>query len=430
MEEDKQSNNLESFDENKESQDTRSNLSIQKEIRHFKENIDSLSTSFPIILNSINYELNKNQKDFQNFTKHYTTPKNEDGKAVFVINAGSEKLFLSLLKINQNNNNALENVPKSYTMALVSHFDAFVRTIIKWVLIKQPGILNSCNTTFTLSQLVEIGSISDAIDLIIEKEIDEVGRKSHIEMFKWMESKFSIELRKDLPIWPQFIEVTERRNLFVHTDSLITDQYLKVCKENEIDISQIKRGEKLPCSKEYFEKASNIIFEVGFKLAQVLWRKFSPDELEYADLSVNNTGFDFLCDEKFDQTKMILDFALHTLKRFSCDEQKFTMIVNQAQAYKWSGDEVTAKAIIAKEDWTTKTDKFLLAKEVLLDNYSEAYKIMIAIGNNETVMAKSFYREWPLFRKIREEEDFKKIFESIFHEPLLQIDSNPFSSVE
>src|SRR2546423_10410038 len=53
---------------------------------------------------------------------------------------------------------------------------------------------------------------------------------------------FRTLLRKDLPIWPVFVEVTERRNLFAHCSGKVSAQYLTVC-----DNHGVKFDGKPPC---------------------------------------------------------------------------------------------------------------------------------------------------------------------------------------
>jgi len=82
---------------------------------------------------------------------------------------------------------------------------------------------------------MEFNSLEKARSFILEKKSKSVLRKSHIEQFTWMEEKFKMKLRKDLQVWPCFVELTERRNLFVHNDGVLSNQNIDICKENNID---------------------------------------------------------------------------------------------------------------------------------------------------------------------------------------------------
>ena len=84
------------------------------------------------------------------------------------------------------------------------------------------------------------------------------------------------DVRKGLESWPEFIEVTERRNLFVHAGGVVSSQYIKVCKDNEVDLGDISIGKEIRVSRKYFENAFNVIYEIGFKINTCAMEKILP----------------------------------------------------------------------------------------------------------------------------------------------------------
>jgi hypothetical protein len=120
-------------------------------------------------------------------------------------------------------------VPRSFLVNLVSQYDSFLGRLIRSLLLLRPEVLNGSEKTLSFSELVEFGSVEAARDHLIEKEVESVLRKSHTEQFEWLENKFKITLREDLSIWPDFVEITERRNLYVHTGGRVSSQYVQTC---------------------------------------------------------------------------------------------------------------------------------------------------------------------------------------------------------
>jgi len=166
----------------------------------------------------------------------------------------------------------------------VSSYDAFLGKLVGALFRIKPELLKSSDRTLTYLQLSDFDSISEAREHLLEKEIETLLRKSHSEQFEWLENRFAVKLRVDLPIWPTFIEVTERRNLFVHSDGIVSSQYLKVCREHEVALdSETKQGSQLEVPHVYFKSAYEAIFEIGVKLGQVLWRKLKPSDIEVAE---------------------------------------------------------------------------------------------------------------------------------------------------
>jgi hypothetical protein len=201
--------------------------------------------------------------------------------------------------------------------------------------------------------------------------------------------------------------------------SSYTHQYLEVCQRHNVALEKdLAVGKTLAVSRQYFEIAHECIFEVGLKLAQVLWRKLKPDELELADGNLLSVGFEVLEEGRYRLARCLLDFSTETLKKHGKEEHRLAMIVNRAQAYKWSGDEITARKIVSDIDWTAKALKFQLAEAVLLDKFDRAIEIMKRIGPAEDDVSKMGYREWPLFKEIRQVGEFAAAFAQIFGEPL------------
>ena len=62
--------------------------------------------------------------------------------------------------------------------------------------------------------------------------------------------------------------------LFVGESARFRDRLL----DDDIEV-----GKRIEVTPDYFEKAYYCIFEIGVKLAHVLWRKHQPEDLENAD---------------------------------------------------------------------------------------------------------------------------------------------------
>jgi len=234
-----------------------------------------------------------------------------------------------------------------------------------------------------------------------------------------MENKFGIVLTKDLPCWSTFIEVMERRNLFVHCNGVVSTQYLTVCSAEGVDCSKIKVGQELQVGAQYFERAYTTILEVGVKLAHVLWRKLKPDEMPTADANLNRVALDLISDEKYTLAQTLLDFATQ-FKKFGDESVRRTLVLNRAQAYKWGGDEKRAREILQAEDWEASSEKFQLGEAVLKDDFNSAAKFMKRLGRGGSP-TKEDYREWPMFKVFRTTTQFASAYREVFSEPFVEI---------
>jgi hypothetical protein len=315
---------------------------------------------------------------------------------------------------------------RSFVVALLSEFDAFVSGLLRLYYKAQPDALKESDRSLTLSELLEFGSIDSARDYIIEKEIETVLRKSPAEQFDALEKRLGIPLRKGLTVWPAFIELNERRNLFVHNDGVVTRHYLETCKKAGCDVGAVSRGVTLPISDSYFRKAHEIIFELGVKLGHVMWRKTTPSEREDADKHLaGHMMFNLVAAGRHRLAIVLGDFAAETLKQhFTSDMSRRILVVNRSQAHKWSGNNDKAMEILGGEDWSASSAEFRLAVAALRDDFAMAVKVMRTITPGEPP-DKEGYRDWPVFRELRKSPEFQRAFEDIFKEPLNVVAAPP-----
>jgi hypothetical protein len=404
---------------------------VGDEIDLFTRQIDGLADTLPIVMRVVETTNQSSQQQYNRFLEQECKIKDSNSESkIYTVEAGKYFQFRRLEGRFQKANLARELVPRTFLASLVSQFDAFMGRLIRQLFNIKPEALDSTASTLSFSQLTAFGSLDSAREFIIDKEIESVLRKSHAEQFDWLENKFGLKLRVDLKVWPVFIEVTERRNLFVHSNGTVSSQYLEVCKRHGSTVDpDLNPGKMLSVSRHYFETAHECLFEIGVKLAQVLWRKLKPDDLELADGNLLSVGYELLEEGRYRLARCLLDFSTETLKRHGKEEHRLSMTINRAQAYKWSGDDVTARKIIGDEDWSATALKFQLAQAVLLDDINRVINIMIKIGANGEI-DKTAYREWPLFKELRKVADFSKTFENIFGEPLsrVSLDRKPTSS--
>jgi hypothetical protein len=245
-------------------------------------------------------------------------------------------------------------------------------------------------------------------------------RKSHSEQFEWLENKFKIRLRQDLVVLPRFIELTERRNLFVHTGGYASAQYLENCRIHKIDCSGIKRGTRLGVKPEYFRSAHAAVFEIGVKLAHVLWRKLISDERKLADSNLERIGYELLVEERYDLAKAVLDFATDVLKQYSSEAVRLQFLVNRILAYKWSGENKRVLELLEEQDFSALDEKFKLAAAALRSNTEEAIRLVRRIGAIGEIALES-YREWPLFKELRTQPAFQEAVMEVFGQPLNEV---------
>jgi hypothetical protein len=399
-------------------------LNISADIEQFVEDLESLRSTFLLVMETASSSITAKALALDEFFKERASEvKDADGGVKYQVPAEYASDMIQRSKELRKAVNGFNTIPQSFIVALISKYDFFLGRLTKQLFLHKPELCATIEKKIDFSDLLEFESMQSAKEFLLDKEVESLLRKSHTEQFEWLAKKFSIKLKVGLDIWPQFVELTERRNLFAHCNGIVSDQYLNVCAKHgvSIDPNEVKIGTKLYVTPEYFNHSYECILEVGVKLSQVLWRKTLPSQVDSADRSFMEITFELLCTEQYPLVIMFHDFAHKYINKFSNDEAKKMVLVNLALAHKWSGDNATAFRIIKSEDWSACSNRFKIAEAVVLDDFIKASKIMKAIGQNDEIR-KSEYRNWPLFLEYRKTDTFLETYEEVFGKPFLLVD--------
>jgi hypothetical protein len=196
-------------------------------VNAFVHGIDALRETLSLSMLMISAAEEAARERFKEFARKYGEQiESQEGHTTYVFEQAYGPQAARLVKSASRSTLGYKLVPRSFVVSLVSEFDALLGRFLQRLFRVRPELLSDSGRSFTLSELVQLGSVEATIEFILSKEIETVIRKSHAEQFEWLESRFGVPLRKDLAIWPTFIELTERRNLYVHNNGVVSAQYL------------------------------------------------------------------------------------------------------------------------------------------------------------------------------------------------------------
>ncbi|OJW82916.1 MAG: hypothetical protein BGO69_02445 [Bacteroidetes bacterium 46-16] len=403
------------------------NPSFGAEITRYIKHLDSLNGMVPLIMELILSKIQQEKKDIEKFIKDNNVKEEivEDRKNLLI----PEDAFKDFIELNENveaTKIANHFLPINFAVSFVSQYDAYLGRLIRTIFLAKPQILNSSERNILFSELLEFKDINEAKEFIIDKEVEAVLRDSHFKQFRWIENKVGIKLRENLPSFKKFIEITERRNLFVHCNGIVSRQYIDTCTEHEINgIEKIKVGDRLHVKASYLFGCYSILFEIGVKLGHVLWRKLLPEQIEDADEHLNNVCFMLLSKGKYNLALNLLTFATDILKKHCDQETEYIFTINKALAFHLKDKKEDCEKVISNKDWSAASDKFKLAISVLNSDYDLASNLMKMIGANHSHVTKDAYRQWPLFKKFRQSTEFKNAFKEVFEEEFIYVETKP-----
>lgn len=306
-------------------------------------------------------------------------------------------------------------LPRNFLISYVSEFDYFVGALLKNIYKMKPELLNSSGQQYAIKEILSFSSIEEIREEIIEKDIESILRSSHSEQFKTIANKAGIKTLTELDIWPKFIEITERRNLFVHTDGVISTQYQTVCKSVGITINDEQIGKKLPATLDYLNETFDVMYEIIVKLGCTLWRKFfesDKSELGLSDMYMIHIIYELLFKEEHTLAIKIGEFIVGQ-KKHSNDYRKRMQAINLCLAYKYSGDMKKSNQILDGFDWSSVQDLFQLAISCVNEDHPVSCDLIVKLIPTKEISEVALH-EWPLFKVLREQEIFKETYENLF----------------
>lgn len=404
-------------------------------IDRFTLEIDSLAESLPLVMGLVEFKLKNHSKKLDKFIDEHED-KDENGEKLYRISIDRFNEFNKLEKDAKTSKAAYNILPRNFVVSLVSQYDAYLADLCRSLFQIKPELAFLLEKEFTFQDILKYEDLDELKEYVIEKDVEALLRKSHYEQLTILEKRISKHTKKEftlttnLPVLPTFIELTERRNLFVHCNGLVSRNYIENCKKHNVKtIENTELNDVLDVNPEYFNDGFQAVFEIGVKLGQVLWRKFLPTKINEADDNLNNISFDLIINGYYDLAINLLKFATETLPKKSTVKMRKTMIINKALSFYLKGEKETSNKIIDSEDWSVGL-VFQLAVSVLKEDYDLAASLMKKIGTEHDDINASSYQEWPLFRDFRDTDKFKDTFKKIFDKEFVVVEREKKSFVK
>ena len=382
--------------------------------------IDAINTQWnivPISYNFLSAQLLTESKKIDKYAKVHGQSPEDKGDNVFRMSVEHSIVFNKMLMNFNNIMLAFDMVGVDAVIGMVSKYDGFLGLLTKQIFKDKPEILNGSDKEFKASDILTYADFNELKDVLVEKEIETLLRKNHIEQLQWLETKLGIKQLRDFKVLPDFVEIMERRNLFVHCNGVVSRQYLSECDKYGVKLpAEVQIGTRLDADIDYVRKVHTILFQVGIMLGYTLWYKIRPTEGELIIDSLSDVSFDLISEGKYQLGQCIIDFALanKSWKKEIKYAQNLVFHVNKALSYHLQDMQNECDLIVNSLDVSAAKPVYNLAVAVLLNNYKKAYEIMDIIGNEEGMRIN--YKTWPLFAKIRLEPEFANRYKAIFNE--------------
>ena len=309
--------------------------------------------------------------------------------------------------------------PESLLVSLVSQYDDLIGQLIQFICTINPGALNDSESKISYKELFEFNDVESIKERIIQNKVETILRKSHDEQLNDLQNLSGVRTLKKISFWSEFIEITQRRNLFVHCKGKVSDQYIQKCRESGINLLP-NIGDKLIVDVKYFNRAYIVFYVIGVLLSQVISRHLLEKSkvLGEIDAILTHIIYETIEEEKYNLAIELSTFALAETTKHSCRLDEVYFVLNYAQAYKWLGNQEKCDEVLSTFDFSAMTSDILVAKYALEDNIHKVVEHMRKVGNNSRIMTREAYVSWAIFKEVREKEEFKVAYKNIFGDDL------------
>lgn len=395
---------------------------IDKSLSAFVRNISSLNSSLPLLMIFLSAATEKNVKEAEKFIKDNKISREKNKKGTFIKISNKNVLkYEAIQKKLDDTGLTLLILPKSFVISLIAQFDVLIGSLMKAMFLAKPQLLKIEDDKLSYQKIFELPSIEDIREHIISNKIDSALRAGHQDLIKKLEQHLNISFVDKLPNWNGFIEVCERRNLFVHTNGRVSDQYLKICRTVGVDISKLKKGQDLHISPDYFVSASNAVLEVGVLISLVLRTKIQPKNSEPAFFKINEICYQLINDGNYKLVRSLISFSLEYMGDKFNKEFRIILQINNILTHMLEENKPKVHEEVEKIDWSALHPRYKLAQQVLLGKHKEAKETMIAIGKKDDFLTAAEYEGWPLFINFRRSKYFRDGYKKVFRKEFIEV---------
>lgn len=307
-----------------------------------------------------------------------------------------------------------QKIGPSVFLGMVASFDALIVDIVGKLIQANPTRYISGEKSISISDVVGAASIEEILKEFVSDELYKFSRESHEVQNSYVENKFAIKIKDAWKRYPDYIEVFERRNLIAHGESRFNSRYTENCEKAGHKGVASLLGEPVELRLKYQKQAIYLLSEYAILLSFVLWRKHASEKENDAFETLNEASYKLIQDGHYELADRILSFALSLKNAEVSEEVRKMMVVNRASAASGKDNIEAGKKILEAEDWSASSLQFQISVAALRGEMDKVIELM------PTAQKMGFsvlnFRTWPVFRFIRDKDDFNDALEASYGE--------------
>lgn len=308
-------------------------------------------------------------------------------------------------------------------ISILIEYENIISELFKKIIIKYPNAYLT-GTKASYAEIMKSQDINEIKDKIITNQIDTIMRESIFSWLRMLEDKHKVSISLENQYAKDFIEAYLRRNIIVHNDSRINNDYINGMKKIGENIPEKNIGNKIICTKEYIDRViDSSIYFIIYIMNQML--VLFKEENENFTNSILNIGFEKLKQEEYNLSREI--FRL--LKDNSTIDQQTRIysLINYWQTYKWDNRYDEIEQEVNEFDISAYEELIKLAIYALREDYDKIENILKYEFNEEKQNEELAIEleDFPVFKKLRKHQfyiDLKEKYMDAFTIKSTQID--------
>lgn len=284
----------------------------------------------------------------------------------------------------------------STLLSLISSSEWFISRLMYKFVQLHPECINLNEKNLSFKQIKNLGSIDEAVEFLINTEIEQVMRGSFEDWIKFIKSKSGAKIGYLNQPLELINEIYLRRNLLVHNNGLVNSIYLS--KLTETQKKDVKIGEDRSPDKDYLHRSINLIELNLILIAAEIWKNLEPESTNRS-ITLQDIAYQHLSSSNYEISLGLSKFLANDDK--ATDAYKTVGQINYWLSMKYLGRLDQIRKEVEASDFSSKSLDYIVCRYAVLDDY-ENLNTLIPKALEKDIIKKSYIDEWPAFKNFRE----------------------------
>lgn len=313
---------------------------------------------------------------------------------------------------------AATSIQRSNLGALVAEFDHLMFRMLKAICIDHPELIMPDEEAVPVGFLRSGGTLEAWQADQIERKIINRLHESHDDVVAWILTDIAklkdLSSVKSSPFYRDFLEVCQRRHIFIHNGGVVNKEYIRKCVVAGFEESTLpKEGEVIYSDFGYLKSSAARVYLVGAFVLNLAFQKLYPKNVSVSFRSLLSASHDFLIADLTKMSERLIEFAENQSSKFDND-LKLKFAVNKALAKLFAPgvpeaeQTKNAAAVLSKYDWSVTTPVFDLALACIRRDFSNI--LDLARKANESGLSYQDASHFCVFKEARKVEGFMDCF--------------------